>query len=137
LVSRIGVLLGMSDEMADVATTLLETHIDAQVLSGEPFVAQGLVISGGPPPEYGQWMLQHWWSNLNPGQFAQREGVRSSRRHLSEWLGWSTAIATRPPLPYRINLLVAADFPRRATESVPWTDVSLELPPSAATEATE
>jgi hypothetical protein len=55
------------------------------------------------------------------------------RIHGSEWRGWSAATATRPPLPYVINLLVATDFPRSAPESVPWTDVSLEVPPSTGT----
>jgi hypothetical protein len=49
LVSRIGALLGIPAQMAEVATTLLEAHIDAQVLSGQQFTAPGLFITGRPP----------------------------------------------------------------------------------------
>jgi hypothetical protein len=133
LVSRIGALLGIPAQMAEVATTLLEAHIDAQVLSGQQFTAPGLFITGRPPGESVQWLFQQWWSSLSAALFAQAEVVQSGRRHGSEWLGWSGAIATRPPLSYVINLLVAADVRSSAPESVPWTDASLGVPPSTGT----
>ena len=133
LVSRIGVLLGISDQIAEVATTLLETHIDSQVLNGQQFAAPGLSITGSPQPEPGYWMLQEWLSKLDRSRFALRKGFRTDRRPLSAWLGWSAAITARPPLPYRIFLLVAADLPNPIQENVPWTDVSLGSLPSAGT----
>jgi hypothetical protein len=133
LVARVGMLLEIPDQTAEVATTLLETHIDTQVLSGESFTVNGLLITGGPQAEYGQWLFQQWLSYIDPGRFPEPKRFRRDRRPLFEQLGWSAALATRPPFPYRIDLLVATDLPSRAPESAPWTDVSLGLPPNAGT----
>lgn len=131
LVTRIGSVLGVSNQMAELATTMLELHIDTRLVSGEPFTIPGLLITGDPQAERAEWMYRKWVSDTERPRFERRAGFRRVRRPLWERLDWILAITTRPAAPYRIQLLVASDVPSREPESVPWTDVTLGSPPSA------